>query len=177
MTDLFTRAPETFDHLKDPEFTAAESTLNFRSYSVPRGGFKYMSDEDEPSTVEVFECTLPESSGFGGFKITSTDHHFNAGTMINIWLAGPGKGTPQAAWILANSAKLNASRRYWDARKLAQEIAEREARLVEMQDEIRRSKIRLSVNIAEIREGRALTHEERSMLAKEFGATDEDLRP
>ena len=179
MVDLFTREPETFEHLKEPEFTYAESTLNFRSYDVPRGGFGYMSESDDESpTVTIYECTLPESAGYPNFKIESSDLHYNAGTLINKWLAIPAnKGTPEGAWILANAEKLNAARRYWDAVKLSKEIAERERRIQEQIDEVRRAKIRLSVNIAEVREGRALTEEERKMLAKEFGATDEDLRP
>ncbi len=178
MTDLFTRDPETFDGLSEPEFTAAESTLNFRTYTVPRGGFKYMPDENESPTVDIYECTLPESAGFPGFKIESSDFHYNAGTLINAWLANPAnKKTPEGAWILANSTKLNAARRYWDAVKLAKEIENRERRIAEQIEDVRRAKISLSIRIAEVREGRALAQDERKLLAKEFGARDEDLTP
>ena len=146
-----------------------------------------MDDERE---IRVFECFLPESSGVkqrvtGGdkvtvtyipFRISSTNMHYNEGTLINEWLKMPeNKGTPAANWIIENSEELNKARRYWHAVRLERELENTVVRFSEMADTMRRKRIALSIAIFEAREGRRLDREERLLKAKEYGATEEDL--
>lgn len=190
MTDLFVRENESFEDLPVPTISAADASLNFRSY-FQTGGWKPMSDDADERT-EVWECTLPAWSGItqrctdynapGGFKeipfrLSSTRNHYTAASLINEWLKQPqNKGTPAAEWILANAEQLNTARRYWDAKRAADKVIQQKLRIKEMQDELRRMEVLANVAIIEVREDRQIVGNERLILAKEFGANDEDLK-
>lgn len=182
------------DMLDKPKFGRMECELSIKSWH--RDGSRRMMqmlDEygsDEPPKIKVYSFTAPKSSG-----LMKTYHrpYDSKQTFRDIWSleisvpsAGPDDGVvllnewlkgkkyneddeAAAAWIAANAAAMNNSRRYWNAIK-QDEI------LKELEYKIHRAMIRRDIAITEAIENRYITDtQERNELALQFGATLEDL--
>lgn len=175
MSDLFTREPETFDGLAAPAFTEAESNFHFRSYTQERRPGFHVTDDDWPP-LEIFEFRMPQVSGIQ-LVVTTTTIHYNIASMLNEWLrVDDNRRSPAGQWVIKNADELNRSRRYWAARRLEEMIQRKKDSIAAIQAEIASMEIKLNVDITELRSGRRLEDEERKLLAREFGAKEEDLK-
>lgn len=176
---LFARQPETLDGVEPPTLTREEANLHFTTRvqeDPPSFGF---IDDGTWVPIHIAECTVPVD---GGFKITFSNAGYQAindvGHLVQWWRSdsGPTRHPRVEEWLVEHGPTLDKARRYYGVKRHQRNIAEMERLVQTTQESLRRARIRESIDILEIKEGRGFTREERQRLVLEFGGTQEDLQ-
>jgi hypothetical protein len=172
MADLFTREPETLDGYL-PKFSLNEVMFNYRTEQIQIVG--HFKDFDfDPENIEyetrhiitVAGVELSRSSRYGDGRAIDI-----VVSIINEFLADPKneQSKPEAmAYLRENAEELNRSKRYWLADAHVKRINGQKNEIARLQDEVRRAEWIASMNAVEVKSGRALTKDEKTLLLAEF---------
>lgn len=171
MSSLFIREPETLDGYV-PKFTAEELLFGYKTEQIQIGG-GFKDFDFDPNNIDYLVRT---TITVAGVKITSDKNYYmNAmdtiATMINEFVEKT-KNPEITNWLKENSVELNRSNRYWHAKQHVDSIEKQKKEVARLQAEIQRAEWIASMRAVEVKSGRLLSQEEKTLLLAEFSGGD-----
>lgn len=159
-----------------PAWTRQELELKYESYQVkhaPSLGF-YSDDDDANTNVNVHEqLTVPIEPPFviqNSYSCPPYALRANGSgkTELANSFMRDNPDHPATKWLKDNAASLNHARRWYAVQDLQHTIQEKE-------DQLRRARLKLNIDIVELNTGRNLTVPEKQVLVLEFGGSEKDF--
>jgi hypothetical protein len=196
--DLLAPIAEHFEDLPKPAISHADAFLNYTSYQEPvrHGLCSFGDDDDKPEMHTVQRITLPLSSGIKqevtryGMKsvepytIYAQDKEDTVEKMVLGFLARKtyvadigklGSETEAGKWLIEHMQEYYEARLYYRAAYKVNKIRDLEEQIKRLQNSLRIEHINLGIAVREAREGDTITGDARKILARELGATEDDL--
>lgn len=175
---LFVREPETLDGYT-PKFSREEVRLGYKcsKYQTSgRGMGRWASnddnDDDEPQYSYTYTLTILGYTWSAPVSSYGENTSLIVVELANAFLANTkNKELHPEVWqfLTVNSKDLSNSNRYWLSITHLEKIAEKQAKVDLILEDIRKARIIASVNAVEVKSGRRLESNERSILTSEFG--------
>lgn len=165
---LFIRQDEKIE-VPCPTLSRVEASLNFNTYTHQvRHGLGWCDDErDAELTERVSEITIPIDPPYTISESGPAYSNKTPAELANAFISS-NPNHAAALWLKQHADALNHAKKWYAIQDL-------KARIHEKENELRRARLKLNIDIVELNTGRNLSAAEKRVLLLEFGGTDEDF--
>lgn len=170
------REPVTLDGYV-PKFSREEVKLGYTYSKSEVYGWNMYGDEDPCKEKEYHETWKIKVAGkeiFGTRNYYSGSVFEIVAEIANAYLEGAKyhpriKEEAAYKWLVENASDLTNSNRYWAAVAHREDIQRVKDKIADLQEQVRIGEIWASVRAVQVHEERSYSHDERMLLAAEFG--------